>query len=443
MNARKIIVSLIAATAILCSISFAAEQKTIEIYAGETTVLKFAGVTRLAIGNPEVADVTAFPENPDDILINAKKPGVTNLTVWDASEGAPYYYAILVSSVVSGMEQRTYLLKHYQLTYTVYNEAGRTIENKPDDAGVANLNATLKPILGDGNYSIDITRNRILMKGSARELDAATATLNEIDKPLRQVMIEARVIEISKDDLKKLGNMLTAENNRNSIVSDSSGDSPSFVASFDTLSDLARHFSITMDTLRTAEVGRTLVNTKIAVLDGKTAWILSGEKIPIATRDSEQGLVSYDYISTGIGLAVSPRVGYDGTITLWIRPEVSSISGWVGDPDSSSDNAAPIIDTREAMSDVRVRDGGTILIGGLQRDAQITSSSKVPLLGDLPAIGSFFRKKRVSNTTSELVIVITPHIMGENESPDLGRFGVIDMPNDSQPISEGGLTEPR
>lgn len=438
MNSRKLLVTiffLILAT----SLSRSADgPKTVEMFVGATTALKFSGLSRLAVGDPGIADVTTFPENPDEILINAKKPGATTLTVWDASADSPFDYEILVSNPASQYEQRTFTLKYYPLTYTEYNDAGRKIETKPDQSGIANLEAVLKPLLGEGGYSIDVGRNRVMMKGTKSDLDAASAALSEIDKPLRQVLIEAKVIEITKDDLVRLGNKLIAERGRNSVHSDMSGDAPSFVAAFDTFTDLAKRFNITMDMLRTEQVGRTLVNTRVAVLDGRTAWILSGEKIPIATRDSQQGLVSYSYISTGIGLAVSPRVGYDNTITLWIRPEVSNISGWVGDPESAGNNAAPIIDTREVMTEVRVEDGGTIFIGGLQKDEEITSKSKVPFLGDLPLIGSFFRKKRTSTQTTELVIVITPRIMKNNEAPDLTGYGMIDLSDVSGAAGESG-----
>ncbi|MFA6449612.1 MAG: pilus assembly protein N-terminal domain-containing protein [bacterium] len=410
--------------ALLCSAVFADEaRKTIEIFAGETMIMRVAGLTRLAIGNPDIADVSTFPEKPDEFAVNAKRPGVTSLATWDASGDKPSLYEITVSSDSSRYERLEYPLKHYTLKTTTYNGELNGLETKADAANVANLQAMLTPILGANRFSVDVNRNRVLMQGSRADIAAAASILDEIDKPLRQIMIEAKVIEMTKDDLKRLGAMLSAQKGSANVKGDFTGDAPSFNAAFDTFSDLAKRFTITLDMLRTASVGRTLVSPKISVLDGNTAWILAGEKYPVATRDSEKGLVSFNYINTGIILAVTPRVGHDRSITLWLKPEVSNISGWVGDPQSSSNNAAPIISTREAMSEVRVQDGETVMIGGLQKNEETMTNSKTPGLGDLPVIGKLFRKKRTTNQTNELVIVITTHIIDNNIPPDLSRFG--------------------
>lgn len=435
MNVKaKLSLVLIFIAAFGMSACFAAGPDAIELFVSQSKVLKFDGLARLAVGDPEIADVNVFPETLDEAIINGKKPGVTTLNVWRATEAEPLSFEVRVSNNSSELENRTYPLKHYKLALTEYNDSLSRIEIKPDAAGVENLRVMLTPILGEKHFSLDIHRNTVLMQGAARDLDAAIFFLDEIDRPLKQVLIEAKVIEISKDDLKRLGNSLVAQKGRNRLTSTLSGASDSFNFAFDTFTDLARRFSITVDTLRTENVGRTLVNPKIAVLDGKTGWILAGEKFPIATRDNEQGLVSYSYVSTGIILAVTPRIGHDGSITLWLKPEVSSISGWVGDPNSSSQNAAPIIDTREVMSEVRVKDGESILIGGLHRDEEIVSRSRVPVLGKVPLIGSLFKKKRTSTRTSELVVVITPHIIEGNQPPDLdAMMGYIDLSSGSGP----------
>ncbi len=408
----------------------------IDMFVGETRVLRYEAVDQLAIGDPTVADVQMFAEKAGEVILNAKAPGVTTLFVWDGASIFPHRRDVVVSNKTVVLDKRIFNFKHYTLTRTEYDNRLSRITVSPDESNVTNLKSVLTPLIGENSYSIDINRNRVIMRGTKQDLDSATAILGEIDQPLRQILIEAKVIEITKDDLNRLGTMLAGSDGDMSLKGDLSGDTPLFNLAFDTFTDLARRFSITIDTLRTAGVGRTLVNPKIATLDGKTAWILAGEKYPVATRDNDKGLVSFDYVHTGISLAVTPRVGRDDTITLWLKPEVSNISGWVGDPSSSSDNAAPIIDTREVLSEVRLKDGESIIIGGLQKEESIMTKSKVPILGDIPLIGKAFRKKRTSEETSELVIVITPHIMDENEKPDLGRFGLLDMSKPNEAASE-------
>lgn len=416
MNTKKIFIATLILVGLIGTISPAESGVYIEVFQNETRVMKFEGLSRMAVGNPKIADVNMFAENADEVMINGKAPGVTTLSIWKKDD-VKETYIIHVSVGTATLERKTYPLKHYELSLTEYDQKESKIITKIDEASVANLRAMLEPIVGEKNFSVDATRNRVLMQGTKEDLDTATALLQQIDEPLRQVMIEAKIIEITKGDLKKMGASLLAQQNESRGETMGLSDTLNFT--FDTFTDLARRFKITLDTLREEQVGRTLVNPKIAVLDGKTAWILAGEKLPVASRDSDKGLVSYDYISTGIILAVTPRVGYDNTITLWLKPEVSNVTGWVGDPNSATSGAAPIIDTREVMSEIRVADGESILIGGLQKDYEITTRNKVPVLGDLPVVGSAFRKKRTEVETSELLIVITPHIMTDEKETEM------------------------
>jgi len=422
----RIFTSFITVFILLFSVSFAiSEDSKIDIYEGQTRVISIEDVYKIAVGDPEIADVTIFSERSNEILLNGKKAGITNLHIWN-EKGDKEIFDVRVFSPKSMMQRKVYSLKHYSLKKTSYNDSLSQIEIKIEQDSVDNLRAILNPVLGEKNFTIDVDRNRVIMVGNEKDIETAELFLSEIDIPLRRIMIEAKVIEITKGDLKKLGNTLIAQKDRNNLNIDMSSDIAGFNYSFDTFTDLAERFNITFDTLRTIDVGRTLVNPQISVLDGKTAWILAGEKYPIASRDSEQGLVSYSYISTGIILAVTPRVGTNDEITLWLKPEVSKISGWVGDPDSSSDNAAPIIDTREVMSEIRVKDGESIIMGGLQREDEVITRSKVPVLGELPLVGSVFRKKRSSKETSELIIVITPHIIEENQTVDRETLSLME-----------------
>ena len=132
-------------------------------------------------------------------------------------------------------------------------------------------------------------------------------------------------------------------------------------------------------------------------------------------------------MNTGIILTVVPRVGDDETITLWVKPEVSNVVGWVGDPNSTSETAAPIINTREVLSEIRLEDGETVFLGGLTNEETTTERKKVPLLGDLPAVGSLFRSKRTETTRSELVISLTPRIMRPGEEIAQAERHYIDL----------------
>ena len=403
----------------LCTISAAAPDRVIDTYAGETTVMRFHNISRIAIGNPEVADVGTFPERPDELLLNAKSPGVTSLSVWDASPSGFHEYEVRVSDMSSRLEQQMFQFKNYTLYWTKYDRSTNSVILETNKENVENIIRLLAPVLGEDGFSVDQTRNRVLMLGTQTELNLAEKILEDLDLPKRQLEIEARIVEITDTDLKRLGNYLSHQKGGVSITSDllSSSANASFGGLVRTFNDLASRFLVSFDTLREAGVGKTLADSKVTVAEGHFAWIFSGESVPVASRDSEQGLVTYNYVDTGVILVVSPHVGEDDVITLWIKPELSNISDWVGDPESSADNAAPIIDTREVLSELRMFDGQEVSVGGLIREDLLVTRSKVPVLGDLPLVGSLFRKKREETERSELVVFLTPHILsGEQGS---------------------------
>jgi type II secretory pathway component GspD/PulD (secretin) len=395
-----------------------APRKEISLFEGETLVMAFPQLKRMAVGNPAVADMATFPDRADEILLNAKTPGATTLAVWAGPSDEMQSFTVRVSSQAALLERESFQFRHYNFTYTEQkvNDTYTEVITKVDEAKLKHVAAMLTPLLGAEHVTIDGMGNRVSMLGTPEELEAARAMLHDLDSPRRQVVIEARVIEIGNDDIKRLGNILMGQNGRYSATADTNaetGDAMSFV--FDTFNDLTDRFTITLNTLQTHEIGETLVNSKVAVLDGNTAWILSGESLPIASRDNERGLVSYTYMNTGIILTVVPRVGEDQSITLWVKPEVSNVVGWVGNPSSSSETAAPIINTREVLSEIRLQDGETVFLGGLTNEETTTERKKVPVLGDLPAVGGLFRSKRTQTSKSELVISLTPHIMQDAE----------------------------
>jgi type II secretory pathway component GspD/PulD (secretin) len=436
---RRALTLLLLVTVLAAPVAADAQRQAITMSEGETLVMQFPGINRIAVGNPAVADVVTFPDRSDEILINAKTAGVTTFSVWSGPLDEMQSYTVSISSQATLLNRESYQFRHYNFTYTEQkvNDTYTEVITRVDEAKIKHVAAMLTPILGAEHVSIDGMSNRVAMMGTPQELAIAHNMLDELDTPRRQVVIEARVIEISKGDIKRLGNILLAQQGRysaNMDLNSDTGDALSFV--FDTFNDLTDRFSINLNTLQSNNIGDTLVNSKVAVLDGNTAWILSGESLPIASRDNERGLVSYTYMNTGIILTVVPRVGEDETITLWVKPEVSNVVGWVGDPNSSSETAAPIINTREVLSEIRLEDGETVFLGGLTNEETTTETKKVPLLGDLPAVGSLFRSKRTSVSKSELVISLTPHIMKPGEKIAAAEKRYIDLSASPEPDAD-------
>ena len=110
----------------------------------------------------------------------------------------------------------------------------------------------------------------------------------------------------------------------------------------------------------------------------------------------------------GIKLSITPLINADGYITTIIRPEVSSIIGFKGENED-----LPVVATRQASTTVRLKDGGSVIIGGLLSEEKTELVSKVPILGDIPGLGLFFQHTGSTISKKDLVIEVTPRILVE------------------------------
>ncbi|MBI4376082.1 MAG: type IV pilus secretin PilQ [Elusimicrobia bacterium] len=155
---------------------------------------------------------------------------------------------------------------------------------------------------------------------------------------------------------------------------------------------------------------KVLSDPKVATLNNQPANINVTTQFPYVTSNVASTGVqtqTVNYVTTGIQLQVTPTINADGRITLDLSPKVSQPSASA----TASITGAPTVDSREAKTTVLVKDGETIVIGGLINDSASTQIAKVPLLGDIPIIGYLFRKKSVVRTRAELLIFVTPKIL--------------------------------
>lgn len=159
---------------------------------------------------------------------------------------------------------------------------------------------------------------------------------------------------------------------------------------------------------------RVLSEPNLLVNDGEEATILIGGEIPIPVVDDNA--VSIAYKEYGVNLKIEPTIAPDGTkIILAVEPEVSSLDYANGVVISGF--TIPGVRTRRAVTRVTIDDGSLLAIGGLIQNDQSTVISKIPLLGDLPILGQFFRHSNVKNNRSELIILVIPQILGEDGLP--------------------------
>ena len=170
-------------------------------------------------------------------------------------------------------------------------------------------------------------------------------------------------------------------------------------------------FAVALDILKQSATTNLVSAPRITTLDNQEAEIIVGTVVPIARYEhTEQTgalqIAGYDEKKIGVRLLVTPHVGPDSTMILVVNPEISEIVEYRG-----QFNERPVTSTRSATTQVQVRSGETVMIGGLIRTVDMKIERKVPILGDIPIINFLFRHKTISKQKVDLMIFITPHLL--------------------------------
>lgn len=246
------------------------------------------------------------------------------------------------------------------------------------------------------------------------------------DRKPRQVFIEAKIIEVALDDTHSLGinwqHLLSGVGPRFSLQAMSAPLSASAAASsfgrltYNTIA-LGGNLEMIVDVLR--RIGKTSIrsNPQITVLDGHEAVIEVVEDQPYKEVALESGTtnitgVTYLFKKVGVQLSVTPRINEEGFITMSVRPEISSISQWY---DGVAQEGTPVIKKAYAETTVMVKDGVTIIIGGMIKEQKSTTENSIPVLGRLPILGRLFRHDFDTIVQTETVVFLTPRIISGEE----------------------------
>ena len=287
---------------------------------------------------------------------------------------------------------------------------------KADEAQKA-LQDLLPDVVG---ISADERLNSVTVRGNLADLEEATKVIKDIDIQPLQVLVEARIIDISLSDTPKLGFGYSYNNIQggNSTVVDGKGfaDKTTDAAANRGFYAMIVESNIEawLEAIQTDVHTDLLANTKILATNNKSARIITGEKLGYHVREvSDTSTVeSVEFLEVGTQLEFTPRISKTGYITMEIKPEVSE--GLIV-------NDLPQETTTEVETEVTVKDGQSIVIGGLIRNKTTRTVSGIPILMDIPTIGNFFKGTSISDEKKETIVVITPHIIN-NESLGIVKY---------------------
>jgi len=361
-----------------------------------------APFTDIAIGDPDVADVTPLTDRTLSIL--GKKIGTTRVSIY--SEG----------KVQVGIFD-------IEVTYDV-----------------SRLATEIDHFTG-GSIKVSSVNGRIMLSGTARDasmLDKAMLIARQFaPDPIdtvtvmqaQQVMLEVRFVEASRQASRELGvqwnsfGQNTTANIGNQVAAGQlplssaagaataagvlSGTAP-FGFLLGAMNKGGLSVDVALNALEQKGLARNLAEPNLVALSGDTASFLAGGEFPIPVPGS-LGVVTIEYKRYGVGLAFTPTVLGDSLINLKIEPEVSQLD--TSHPVQVAGISVPPLIVRRASTTVELRDGQSFVIGGLLQNTSTTSQDQLPWAGDVPVLGALFRSAQYQKNETDLAIIVTPHLV--------------------------------
>jgi general secretion pathway protein D len=327
-----------------------------------------------------------------------------------------------------------------------------------------------------GSVRSDERTNQVIVQTLPERMKNIEQLITSLDKKTKAVLVDTKIIQLKLSDkietgiqweglfaaASQFGTMYMGANpfaavqsgtaawrSRSQVLQDMAGDIGSYPSSGFTsdykgssikpgealhfgIIDGKRDFDVMMRFLQTLGNTKILSNPTITIVNNQEGKIHVGERRAYVTTTTTTGAstttVSEDvtFVDVGVRLSIVPLINEDGYVTMKIRPEISSV---IGEVPTSSNNVIPIIDTSMAETTVIAKDGATIIIGGLAREEKIDDTYQVPVLGQIPGLGFFFRSKVKKVEKSELLIFLTPYIFEGDKlitpkEKDLENFGI-------------------
>lgn len=374
-----------------------------------------AALERVAIADPDIVEVLLLKpgaQRKGSVLLVGKQAGTTTVSLWVKGEARARLYVVTVLSELA-------LLRPVPAGAAVDVRGGRAVM-RGSFASVA-----------EHEDAVLAARDSVGKEGVV--LDASTIAAPSV------VQVDVKVVEFSKSVMKEAGFNLVRSSDRGfafGVYSPSSytgvasggglpGAGSAIAGAFNLVFlNAARSLSVNLSLLESNGMARVLAEPSLVALSGQSASFLSGGELPVPSAGG-LGTTTVEYKPFGIGLTLTPTVLGPNRIALKVAPEASDIDFSSGV--TIAGLQIPGISTRRADTTVELGDGESFVIGGLVSRTTVSNLDKVPLLGDLPIIGAFFRGMTYSQQEKELVIIVTPKLV-----QPIARGVALPLPGDLQ-----------
>jgi len=395
--------SVVAQNAIL-SVSRGAVSSRISVAINKAIVVDIdRPFTELSVANPAIADIASLGDR--SIYVLGKTPGATTLTIFDQDGQLVANVDVRVSPDIAEFKERL----------------AQILPGERIDVRTANDGIVLSGrISGSRKVARAMELAQLYAPGKVTNLMVVGGS--------QQVMLQVRFAEMQRSVAKSLGTSFTAVDGgvisgaaaasgvplTNGTLTSSASSAGAIGVGFG-IGGLA--VNVLVEALESKGMARTLAEPNIVAISGSEAKFLAGGEYPVPTQDNEGG-ISISYRPFGVELNFMPTVIDDDLINLVLETTVSSL-----DKDSSFSSSSsldlPAFKVRRASTTVEMRDGQSFAIAGLLQDDFADQSGQVPWLGDVPILGALFRSADFQRQQTELVIIVTPHLVTPTSSDAL------------------------
>ena len=400
----------------------------VQLLVGRSTVINFGRpITRVSVTTPDIAD--AIVTSAHQVLIHGKAPGTISLLVWQDT-GEITDYDVVVRRDLTSLEERMRQLFPGEPISVASNGTDVVISGVVSSKYVVDAAAAL---------AVGYVETPEAVVNLLRQPEGVAST---------QVMLQVRFAEVSRSALQELGvSFFTGMAGNNdwlgrtttqqfpspdlNVPDTSTYDQGTAIASFGSIFAFSRGENIgaIIQALETEGVFQSLAEPNLITQNGKEATFLAGGEYPypVLQGSGVNSAVTIIFKEFGVRLRFTPTVVGDDLIQLHVKPEVSALD--FSNAITLQGFRVPALSTRRTETQVELRDGQTFAIAGLLDNTVTESMSKVPGLGDIPILGYLFRSRAYQKNQTELVVMITPHILRPES------VGVADsLPNLLQPF---------
>jgi pilus assembly protein CpaC len=400
---------------------------SISLIVGRGQLLQFpADIKQVAASEPKIADVIVI--SPREVMVNAKAPGRTTIVVWQGTPNPARYEVDVLPDNFEFDQFREQLKTEFP---------GSSIE-------VTGKNETLV-------LTGTVTSSEQSRKAAGLAQSRSKTVVNLLKAPPdpepRQIMLQVKFAAIDREALTQVGFNLFSRNNK--LIGESTTEqfnSPRFSQLQPTgnssinFADLLNLFAyspaldigMTLKALQSQNLLQVLAEPNLITLEGKEATFLAGGSFPypVLTTTSTGGatapVITVQFKPFGVQLGFTPTITSSGAIDLKVAPEVSSLD--YSNAVTLQGTLIPALSQRKVDTEVILREGESFAIAGLIDNRVTEAAGKIIGLGSIPILGYLFKSRETKKTTTELLVVITPHIVHPLSPTDKAKLPDMVLP---------------